>query len=121
MIVRRSGKLNFYPNYWNGISGFLDDRRSLQKKIEDEIKEETGISKKEIFSIRLGNIFHQKDKRYKKTWIVHPVLVKIKIDKIKFDWETQDYKWIKVNEIRKFKLLPGFEKVIRSFFKLIKN
>ena len=42
LIVQRSSKLNFYPGYWNGISGFLDDKRSLEEKARDELKEEAG-------------------------------------------------------------------------------
>jgi len=114
LIVQRSNKLNFYPNYWNGISGFLDDKSSLNKKVEDEIKEELGIPKEKIISIRLGEIFHQEEKKYKKTWIVHPVLVKVKTDNVKLDWEAQDYKWINIKKIKKFRLLPGFNEVIKA-------
>jgi len=116
LIVQRNRNLNFYPSYWNGISGFLDDGRNLRQKVEDEIGEELGISKNKIISIRLGNIFHQEGKKYKKTWIVHPVLVKVKTNKVKLDWEAQDYKWINIEEIKKFRLLPGFDKVIKNFF-----
>ena len=56
LIVQRSGKLNFYPNYWTGISGFLDDKRSLQQKVKDEIKEETGLGSKNIKSIKQQNL-----------------------------------------------------------------
>lgn len=116
LLVKRNKSLNFYPNYWNGISGFLDDQKSLREKIISEIKEETGISKKNIKSIKLGKIFLQEEKKYKKTWIVHPVLVKVKTDKVKLDWEAQEYKWVKLKEAKKLKLMPGFLKVL-DFFK----
>jgi len=48
LVVRRSKKLNFYPGCWNGISGFLDDKRSLDQKVKNEIKEELGIKAKDI-------------------------------------------------------------------------
>ena len=114
LVVQRSKNLKFYPSYWNGISGFLDDRRSLEQKVKDEIKEELKIPGKNIISIRLGKIFHQEEPRYKKTWIVHPVLVTVTTDKIKLDWEAQDCKWLKPDEVKKLKLLPGFEKVLKS-------
>ncbi|MBI3638671.1 NUDIX domain-containing protein [Candidatus Wolfebacteria bacterium] len=114
LVVERSKKLNFYPEYWNGISGFLDDKRNLRRKVEDELREELGLKKKDIKSIKLGEIFHQDEPKYKKTWIVHPVLVEIKTDKIKIklDWEAINYKWIRPNEVKKLKLLPGFDKVL---------
>ena len=43
LLVKRSAELRLYPNYWNGISGFLDDDRSVLEKVKDEIREETGI------------------------------------------------------------------------------
>ena len=112
LIVQRSKKLNFYPEYWNGISGFLDDKRSLKEKVADEIKEELGMDK--IKRIKLGEIFDQEEPKYKKTWIVHPVLVEVDADNIKLDWEAQDYKWVTLKEVMKFKLLPGFDIVLKK-------
>ena len=92
LVVERNKELNFYPGYWNGISGFLDDQRSLHEKIADEIKEELGIPKSKIGRIQLGEIFDQEEPKYKKTWIVHPVLVEVKTDKVTLDWEARNYK-----------------------------
>lgn len=52
LLVKRSKELNLYPGYWNGISGFLDDQRSLTEKVEEEIKEELGIEM--VFGIGPG-------------------------------------------------------------------
>src|SRR3989338_10296573 len=94
LLVERSKELSFYPGYWNGISGFLDDGRSLKEKVEGELREEIGIPKSKIKSVKLGQIFDQEEPKYKKTWIVHPVLVEVKTDKVKLDWEARNYKWI---------------------------
>ena len=116
LLVRRSSSVNFYPGYWNGISGFLDDQRSLEEKVQDELREELGLQKSKIKSIRLGEIFHQEEPKYKKTWIVHPVLVEISTDTVRLDWEAEEYKWVTLREAKKFKLLPGFEEVLRNLF-----
>ena len=112
-MVQRSEELNFYPGYWNGISGFLDDQRSLAEKVTDEIREELGIPKSKIKQIRLGEIFDQEEPKYKKTWIVHPVLVEVKTDKVKIDWEAKNYKWVTFQEAKRLKLLPGFGEVLK--------
>ncbi len=114
LIVERSLELNFYPGYWNGISGFLDDQRSLQQKISNELKEEIGINKNYIKKITLGTIFNQEEKKYKKTWIVHPILVDVTTAKVKLDWEARSYKWIKPKESKKYQLLPGFSLVLKK-------
>lgn len=119
LIVQRSKKLNFYPGYWNGISGFLDDNKTIEEKIKVEIAEELNLSPQSIRAIQIGEIFHQKAPKYDKTWIVHPVLVKISSNQIKIDWEAQAFKWIDIGEAAKFKLLPGFNKVLKAVKKLL--
>ena len=111
-MVQRSPELNFYPSYWNGISGFLDDQRGLVEKVEDELREELGIVKDKIKKIRLGEIFDQEETKYKKTWIVHPVLVEVKTGQVKLDWEARNFKWATLAEVKKLKLLPGFDQVL---------
>ncbi len=113
LIVQRSSHMRLYPGFWNGISGFLDDQRSIEEKVYDELREELGIHSSDITTIYRGSVFDQEESAYNKTWIVHPVLVDVKTDKIKLDWEAQNYKWIQVEEIRKFDLLPGFDQVLK--------
>ena len=117
LIVKRNKDLNFYPGYWNGISGFLDDNKDIEQKVKQEIKEELGISEEHILSIRLGEIFDQEEPKYKKTWIVHPVLVEVDTDKIFLDWEAQNYQWIDLEQVKNFELLPGFNQVLQNLFK----
>lgn len=114
LVVQRSKDSNFYPNYWNGISGFLDDKRSFEQKVKDELREELGISRRMVKKIRLGEIFHQEAPRYKKTWIVHPVLVEVGTDKVQLDWEARNYRWVKLSDARTLNLLPGFSQVLEK-------
>ncbi len=114
LIVARSGEVGFYKGVWNGISGFLDDKKSFEEKVREEIKDEVGISDSGIRTIRRGEIFHQEDPKYEKTWIVHPVLVEVHKDKITLDAESISYKWIAPQEVRNFRLLPGFDRVLEN-------
>jgi 8-oxo-dGTP pyrophosphatase MutT (NUDIX family) len=114
LLVQRSRQLNFYPGYWNGVSGFLDDFRSLKEKVSDELREEVGIPKTKIGRIRLGRIFDQEEPKYNKTWIVHPVLVEVKTGQVKLDWEAEGYRWVQLREAKRLKLLPGFRAVLEE-------
>jgi 8-oxo-dGTP pyrophosphatase MutT (NUDIX family) len=118
LLVERSSDMNYYPGYWNGISGFLDDKQDLEQKVRQELKEEIGLDEQDIKSIKYGEIFHQDEPKYNKTWIVHPVLVEVKTDKIKLDWEAQNYKWLSFFEAKEYKLLPGFDKVLQITSKI---
>ncbi len=119
LVVQRSSELNFYPSYWNGISGFLDDDRSIKEKIEEELREELGIPKNKIKKITVGEVFDQDAPKYKKTWIVHPVLVEVLTDTITLDWEARNHKWTTMSSAKKLKLLPGFDEVLKRLTKLI--
>lgn len=118
LIVQRNKNLNFYPNYYNGISGFLDDNKTLKEKVEKEIQEELGLGASVIKSIELGRIFHKSAPEYNKIWIVHPILVRVKTDKIRLNWEVQGFKWIDINEASKYKLMPGFSRVLEEIKKI---
>lgn len=119
LIVERSAELRLYPNHWNGISGFLDDDRSLEDKVGEELQEELGLENEHILSIRLGEIFHQDAPEYKKTWIVHPVLVEVDTDAIVLDWEARRYEWVTLQEMEGYKLLPGFDIVLEKVLNLL--
>jgi len=119
LLVQRNKSMRLYPGYWNGISGFLDDNKSLTQKVQEELREELEISKKHILSIQLARILNQDAPKYKKTWIVHPVLVKVDTDKVKLDWEAQNYKWVKPSEAKKLDLLPGFEETLNEALNLL--
>jgi 8-oxo-dGTP diphosphatase len=116
LIIQRSENLKLYPGHWNGVSGFLDDRKNLEQKVKEELREEIGVTAKNIISLKLGNIFDIDEPKYKKIWIIYPILVKIDTDKIKLDWEARKYEWIKLSEIKKYKMFPGYDKVLKALF-----
>ncbi len=112
LIVHRSPDSNFYPNLWNGIAGFLDDDKSVEEKVREEIREELNLAGNQIISVKRLGIFEQDDPAYKKTWIVHPCLVEVNTDKIKLDWEAQDSKWVTIDEALTYDLVPSFDEVL---------
>jgi len=116
LLVHRSPTMRLYPNYWNGVSGFLDDSRSIEEKLKDELYEELGVAGKDVASIKIGRVLLQDAKEYKKTWLVVPVLAIITINTFTLDWEAQQAKWFKPEEVKKLNLLPGFNEVISQFF-----
>ncbi len=119
IIVQRNKDLHFYPGYWNGISGFLDDNKTLEQKVQEELREELGLSKDKIKKIQLGHVFDQDDPDYKKVWITHPVLVTVLTDKIRLDWEARNYQWITLKEVKKFKTLRNFDLVLKNLSHLL--
>ncbi|MEK7547102.1 MAG: NUDIX domain-containing protein [Patescibacteria group bacterium] len=118
LIVKRSSDLRFYPGLWNGIGGFLDDEKSLEEKVKEELGEEIGLREEEIISIKLGEVFDFDDPAIGKTWVTHPVLVDAATDRVVLDWEAQEYKWVKPEELKNFETAAGFLRTVENFFNL---
>lgn len=116
LLVKRSPVMSLYPDYWNGVSGFLDDKRGLKEKIKDELREELGIKVSNIKSIRIGKVLVQEAPKYHKTWIVFPVHVKVSSDVFKLDWEASKAKWVTLAQAKRMKLLPEFVEVLTTLF-----
>lgn len=116
LLVRRSLELRLYPGYWNGVSGFLDDARSVEEHVYKELEEELGIGKVHVKKITRGQVLVQEAPEYNKTWLVFPILVIVDTDKISLDWEAQKAEWLDPKEAKKLNLLPGFDQVLATFF-----
>ncbi|NBX51333.1 NUDIX hydrolase, partial [bacterium] len=43
LMIQRSAEMDLHPHHWNGISGFLDDEKTIEEKVLEELQEEGGI------------------------------------------------------------------------------
>ncbi|MBI2138580.1 NUDIX domain-containing protein [Candidatus Woesearchaeota archaeon] len=103
LLLKRSGKVRAYRRKWQAVAGYLDEIKPLKQKALEELREEAGISPEQIKSWKFGTPYTFNDKRYKKEWIVYPVLVELKKKPaIKIDWEHTEYRWINPKDITKF-------------------
>jgi len=116
LIVKRSKDSEYYPDRWAGISGFLDDAKTLGEKVKEELSEELGIKSSQVVRIKTAPVFEYEGRNYKKVWIAHPVLVEISTDKLTLDWEAEEYKWIPPGEVKNFTFGPGFMTIFKIFF-----
>ena len=107
--------MRLYSGCWNGVSGFLDDARSIEEKVTQELGEELGIAPEGIGSIERGQVLPQEAPEYRKTWFGVPVLARVGVTDFKLDWEAKRAKWHAPDEIGKLGLLPGFDMVISQF------
>lgn len=120
LLLQRSSNLNFYPGYWNGVSGFLDDHKGIEDKVKEELWEELGITEDKIISIKIAQPIYRDEKEYDKTWIVFPILVDISTQDFKIDFEHSEYKWFKINDITEiattYKIIPDIKDILKILF-----
>lgn len=93
----------------------MDDDRSVEEKVEQELREELGLAAEQIKSLERGQLLLQEAPDYHKTWLVVPVLARLKTTDFTLDWEAQRAKWYEPAEIKRLELLPGFEAVLNQF------
>jgi 8-oxo-dGTP diphosphatase len=105
LILRRSQKVGTYQGKWAAVSGYVEKTPDEQSLIE--IREETGLEDADISLINKGNPLEVADEKLQVRWIVHPYLFKVvKPEKIRIDWEHQEYKWISPSEINNYETVP---------------
>jgi 8-oxo-dGTP pyrophosphatase MutT (NUDIX family) len=115
LLLQRSSGMRSYPNQWCGISGYLDDHRSVEDKARQEMLEEVGITADRILSTQRGTVLLQEAPAHGKSWLVVPVLVRVRDPGYRLDWESQAAGWFSMTEAMTLPLLPGFDAVIAQY------
>jgi nicotinamide-nucleotide amidase len=108
LLLRRSNKVSTYKGLWAGVSGYAD--RPPDEQAWVEIREETGLTKKEAHLAVKGKPLEITDIALKTRWIVHPYLFNVsRVDAIKIDWEHTEYKWVDPAIVSNFDIVPGLD------------
>jgi 8-oxo-dGTP pyrophosphatase MutT (NUDIX family) len=112
LLVQRSTGMRNYPGLWHCIGGFLDDDKSIEDKVIEEIEEEAGIDRSRIISMERAAPVIREDDTYGKTWITIPVRVEVEGREFTLNWEAEDARWIDPATATDFELMPDFEAVL---------
>lgn len=106
-----------YKEHWAGISGYIEKGEKPINTARKEIIEETGLRPSEFKLLRKGNsikiISTHLGEQF--TWKIHPFLFETKTQEISIDWEHTEYKWIKPEEIHKYKTVPKLKEALAHF------
>ncbi len=119
LLLQRSSGMRSHPNHWCGISGYLDDARSVEDKARQEMLEEVGITADRILGMRRGTVLLQEAPDHGKSWLVVPVLVRVRDRRYRLDWESQAAGWFSMTGASGLPLLPGFDAVIAQYHDVI--
>ena len=112
LLLKRSATMRLYPGYYNGVAGFIDDDKSLNEKVYEELREEIGVTQKDVVSIELRGVFTQDAPEIGKTWVVHAIKVQLAHNTIVTDWESESYIWTNKEEVKNLFVLPGLPQVL---------
>ena len=111
LILRRSEQVGTYQGKWAGVSGYVEQGVDEQALVE--IEEETSLRRKDISLIKKGKPLVVNDEKLGTKWVVHPYLFHINDrDKIKIDWEHQESKWIKPEDLSNYPTVPMLKETL---------
>ena len=114
LLLKRSDKVNVYKGVWNSIGGYYDEPVEIKEKVLEELREELGILPEDIKSLKMFPGVKFFDPVVKRTWIVYPALAELKrLPEIKLDWEHTEYKWVKPEELKNFKIVYKLDKLLK--------
>ncbi len=111
LILRRSQAVSSYRGRWAGVSGYIET--TADEQALTEIEEETSLARSEVTLIKKGEPLVAEDEGLGMRWIIHPYRFQIKDrDKIKIDWEHQEARWIKPEDIDNYPTVPKLKEAL---------
>jgi len=113
LILKRSDKVKTMKGLWAGISGIIEKNETPLTRAKIEIFEETGITEDKIKLIKSAEKLRVNSPQYENhEWEIFPFLFEAKNPEIKLNWETSEYLWIPVDELKNYNSVPSLEKVL---------
>ncbi|MCW1296431.1 MAG: NUDIX domain-containing protein [Candidatus Parvarchaeota archaeon] len=114
LLLKRSQRVGFYAGKWAGVSGFLEEGEIPEERAKIEIFEETGLKGK---ILKKGKVIKVFDKELNANVVIHLFLFEVKKQKVKLNWEHDDYVWIKPEEINKYDTVPILNRIFKILLK----
>jgi len=113
LILLRSERVSTYPGRWAGISGSIDENKTVDEQALTEIEEETGLTKDNIELIKKGESLVLVDENLSLRKVIYPYLFHV-VDrsKIRINWEHQKMKWIKPEDIDNYETMPKLKETL---------
>ena len=117
LLLKRSDKVSTYQGKWNTVAGYLDELKPVEDKVYTELREEIGVGRELVESLRIGEMQTLPDQGVGKTWLIYLALADLKErPEIWLDWEHTEFRWIRPEELGEFDavvgLWEGFQKMI---------
>jgi dienelactone hydrolase/8-oxo-dGTP pyrophosphatase MutT (NUDIX family) len=114
LLLKRSQKVGTYRGLWLSVAGYLERGDNVLNQARKEVKEETGIKLGRLKGYQMAKSFKFIDKKIDRIWQIHPVLIKLKRKpKIRLDWESVAYRWVKPADIHNYQVVPSLLEVIK--------
>jgi ADP-ribose pyrophosphatase YjhB (NUDIX family)/diadenosine tetraphosphate (Ap4A) HIT family hydrolase len=117
LLVKK--KYSAYPDTWANPSGCIEYDESLEEALKREVKEETNLEIKDLKFAGIDEDTHDGvfSEGYKKKWhmIFMHYTAKVKSGRLKAGDDASTVKWVKLKDLKKYKLTRITQRAIRKF------
>jgi 8-oxo-dGTP pyrophosphatase MutT (NUDIX family) len=113
LMLRRAPTVSVNPRLWSPVAGRIDGRLSPKRQAYKEIWEETGIARRHLRLVRSGKR-HTLQVNPSVRASVQPFLFQSNTRRVRLNWENTDYRWVKVSDLSRFKLIPKFDLTLKA-------
>ena len=122
LLLRRSQRVRTMKTMWAGISGYIENEDPLMRALK-EIEEEAGLSNEKIKLLCIGRPLEaiESEKNPDIFWIGHPYLFRSNTNLIKIDWEHDELRWIKAQEIQNYETVPKLKEALDRVYLMKDN
>ena len=118
LLLKRSHD-KIYPKIWQGVTGKIDNNELPYKTALRELKEETGLTAKKIWTIDKVNTFYEPKKNIMNLIPIFGVIVNTQ--KVILSNEHTEYKWCNINEAIKLLVWNQQKKGLKIFYEMLKE
>ncbi len=113
LLLRRSNEVRTYQGKWACVSGYLEDGDDPEERAAIEIKEETGLSHREVTLEKTAAPVAFTDEQTGASWRVHPFLFTAARRDVTIDWEHQEYRWVDTSKVGSYDTVPRLKEVVQ--------
>lgn len=110
LILKRAGNKKFFPSKWAVVAAApLRKNANMEKIALREIKDELGVEGK---IIKRGKELEKKMGGL--NWVITPFAASINSKELLFNKEHTEAKWVHLDDLDKYDLVPGLGEAIRK-------
>ena len=111
LLLRKSMDDKVYPGKWSFCAGHVQEFEAGEDCVLREILEETGLH---ATIEKPAKIIEVTDSHKDRSWVVACYLCKVASNGVKLCHENSDHRWVCLNEIKHFDMVPGSEKDLKA-------
>ncbi len=110
LILKRSAAVGSFQHHWSGVSGFVEPGEEPLETSQREVEEETGIPRAslELLARAPPRCVEKPDK----TFEVHSFLYRCAIDRVRLDWENDEFAWVAPESLRDYRTVPWLPEMV---------